>query len=272
MNGRHWIDPGELDELARIDSPVHRLDPRAKILVTALYIVVVMSVSPDRIAALMPFVLFPSLGLGIAGIPVTPIIRRLAIALPFAAMIGALNLVVDREIAGTIVGIGLTGGVISFASILIRAVLTVSAALLLVSVTGMHRIGAGLAMMGVPGIFVTQVLFLVRYLFVISDEAVSMRRAVDLRSAGNRPGLSRGLPMRLYGSLLGNLLVRSLDRAVRVHRAMRARGFTGAVRHAGVLRFRGMDWVFLGSCSAVLIALRWADPAQWLGGVIAGGR
>jgi cobalt/nickel transport system permease protein len=113
-------------------------------------------------------------------------------------------------------------------------VLTVGAALILVACTGMYRLGAGLERLGVPQLFVTQLLFLYRYLFVVADEGSRMVRSVRLRSAG-----AEGLSLRVYGSLVGHLLLRSMDRAERVHRAMVARGFDGEVRTLEPGRFRG---------------------------------
>lgn len=251
-----WVEIGQMDELGRMDTPIHRLDARAKILVTVAFIVLVMSFHRYTISAMVPFFLYPVFLLSVGGIPVRHIAKKLLIAAPFAIVIGLFNPLLDREPVGTLGPFVLTGGWISFASILLRFVLTVGAALLLVACTGMHRLAAGLEQLGVPRVFVMQLLFLYRYLFVISDEAVRIMRGVALRANGMaslRPGI--------YSSLIGQLLLRSMERAERVHRAMVARGFDGEVRLMQHSKPGRQDLVFVAVSLSCMVAARiWNVP------------
>ena len=61
-----------------------------------------------------------------------------------------------------------------------------------------------------------------------------MLRAAEMRSAG-----VRFLKLRTYGPLVGNLFVRSLDRAERIYRSMVSRGFDGEIR---LLDHRAIRW------------------------------
>ena len=54
-----WIEIGRMDELGRMDTPAHRLDARAKAVVTLAFIGVVMSFPRHEISALTPFLLYP---------------------------------------------------------------------------------------------------------------------------------------------------------------------------------------------------------------------
>jgi cobalt/nickel transport system permease protein len=233
-----WIEIGRMDELGRMDTPVHRVDARAKALVTFAFIVVVISFPVYAISALTPFLLFPVALLALGHIPARHILMKMLIAAPFALAVGLFNPFLDRQPLATLGPFSVTGGWISFASIMLRFVLTVGAALALIACTGMNRLGAGLGQLGVPRVFVVQLLFLYRYLFVVADEGTKMFRSVELRSGSARP-----LHLRTYGSLIGNLLLRSMDRAERVYRAMIARGFDGEIR---VLRRPCFRWADLG--------------------------
>ena len=79
---------------------------------------------------------------------------------------------------------------------------------------------------------VTQLLLLYRYIFVLGDEARRMAQARRLRSFGRR-----GMGWRVYGQMLGQLLLRTFARAQRIYLAMKARGFDGNVRIARRLHF-----------------------------------
>ncbi|MCB1071433.1 MAG: cobalt ECF transporter T component CbiQ, partial [Kiritimatiellae bacterium] len=215
-----WIELGQMDELGRLETPVHRLDARAKILATVGFMVVVMSFPRHEISALTPFFLFPFGLIAVGRIPVMPLLRKLLMALPFALVIALFNPFLDRVPMTTVGSYVVTGGWLSFTSILLRFVLTVGAALTLIACTGLYPLAHGLERLGVPRIFVVQLLFLYRYLFVIADAGTSMMRSVAMRSSG-KPVLR----LRQYGSLVGHLLLRSMARADRVYRSMVARGF-----------------------------------------------
>jgi len=261
-----WVEIGRMDELGRLDTPVHRLDARAKVITTLIFIVVVMSFPRYEVSALMPFFFYPFALIALGRIPSGYILRKILLAAPFALVIGMFNPLLDHQTIASVGVWNISGGWLSFASIMLRFVLTVSAALALIACTGIHRLGAGLERMGVPRVFVVQLLFLYRYLFVIADEGTRMMRSMELRSAG-----PRSLRLRVYGSLVGHLLLRSMDRADHVYRAMVARGFDGEIRVLRQTSFRWTDWAFTGGWMAFFAIARMWNLADALGRMLAGG-
>lgn len=250
---------GEMDELGRMDTPAHRLDARAKAVATFVFIGVVMSFPRYELSSLTPLLIYPIALMSLGRIPMRYLARKILIAAPFALIIGIFNPLLDGEPVTTIGPVAISGGWISFGSIMFRFLLTVGAALVLVACTGMNRLGAALAQLGVPRVFVVQLLFLYRYLFVISDQAVKMKRSRDMRSSG------RPLSLRVYGSMIGHLLLRSMDRAERVYRAMVARGFDGEVRLLQPSSFGLSDAVFLAGCILFFAAARLWNLADGVG-------
>ncbi|MCO6401609.1 MAG: cobalt ECF transporter T component CbiQ [Verrucomicrobia bacterium] len=247
-----WLELGQMDDAARMDSAVHRLDPRAKILVTLALLVVVMSFSRYTLSALTPFLSYPLVLIALSRVPLLPLARKLLWAAPFALLVGAFNPLFDREPMLHLGGWTISGGWISFANIGIRFVLTVSAALVLIATTGMHRLCAGMERLAVPRVLVAQMLFLYRYLFVVSGEGSRMVRAAQLRAGAS------ALSLRVYGTLVGMLLLRSLDRAERVHQAMLARGFEGSLRRLDAHSFGWREAAFvLGWLSFFAVARVW---------------
>ena len=258
-----WIEIGRMDELGRMDTPAHRLDARAKAIVTLAFVVIVMSFPRYTVSALTPFLLYPVALLALGRIPARLILKKILVAAPFALAIGMFNPFMDRVPVASLGPFVVTGGWVSFFSILFRFVLTVGAALALVACTGMYRLGTALEQLGVPRAFVVQLLFLHRYLFVVADAGAKMMRSVELRSAGGR-----ALRPRVYGSLIGHLLLRALDRAERVQRAMAARGFDGVLRATRRSSFRGADWGFVGGCLVFFAAARAWNLAEAAGGLL----
>lgn len=266
MNLAGWSEIGRMDELARQDTEVHRLDARAKILTTFIFIVAVMSFPRYAVSSLVPFLFYPLALSALGRIPLGFIFRKIMAAAPFALAVGIFNPFFDRSPACAIGPFVICGGWVSFASIMLRFVLTVWAALALAACTGMFRLCAGLERLGLPKIFAAQLLFLYRYFFVMVDEGVRMKRALELRSAGLAP-----VRLRVYGSLVGHLLLRSMARSERIHRAMLARGFDGAIKIMHKTEFRKIDWVFLFGWTAFFTAARLWNLSAWLGSLLMGG-
>lgn len=260
-----WIEIGRMDELARLDTPVHRLDARAKIITSIAFIVAVMSFPRYEISALTPYFLYPLVLILLGRIPPGCIIRKALVAAPFALAIGIFNPFFDRAPAIVIGSFVISGGWLSFASIILRFLLTVSAALVLVACTGMYRLAEGLERICLPRIFVVQLLFLYRYLFVVADEGSRMMRGLEVRTCG-----PARLSYHVYGSLVGHLLLRSMARAERIYRAMVARGFSGEIKVMRQTSFQPADWIFLlGWMVFFAVARRW-NLAAGLGRIIMG--
>ena len=120
--------------------------------------------------------------------------------------------------------------------------------------------------LGVPRALVTQLLVLLRYLFVLGEETVRMDRGRRQRSFGRS-----GLGLVHAGPFLGTLLVRSWDRADRVHRAMKARGFDGSLPdpHPGRAGLR--EALFVLGWGALLALFRLVDVPAFLGRLATGG-
>jgi cobalt/nickel transport system permease protein len=81
----------------------------------------------------------------------------------------------------------------------------------------------------------------------------------------------RGSPtLAVYGSLAGHLLLRAFERAERIHRAMRARGFDGEMRSLSALRWRPSDTLFVAGWFTFFAIARAVDLPLLLGRVLTG--
>lgn len=259
------LDFKRLDQLATGDTSVHRLDPRAKVLTTVVFIVSVISFGKYELTAMMPFFFFPVAMVALADLPPLYIIKKILLLCPFVLMVGLFNPFFDRVVLVQLGPAGITGGMISFASIILRAALTVGVAVILVCVTGFPDICRALERMGMPQMFALQLLFLYRYIFVLTEEGSRSARARHLRAFGKR-----GLGMKVYGSMMGHLLLRTWQRAERIHMAMLARGFVGEFHTRHEYRFAGRELLFLLGWSTLFILLRLNNASQLLGAFLTG--
>ncbi len=259
------LDFKQLDLLAMRQTAIHRLDPRAKIITTLSFIVCVVSFNRYEISAMIPFLLYPAVLLTVGELPFGYILRKIIIVIPFALVVGIFNPVFDREVLMQIGSLDVWGGWLSCLSILLRALLTASAAILLVAVTGFPAICEALEQMGMPQVFAVQLLFLYRYIFVLTDEGVRTARARELRTFGKR-----GLGLRQFGSLVGNLLLRTWERAERIYMAMLARGFAGQVHTRQRGHFGRNEVMFVAGWISLFVLLRCYNVPQLFGRLLTG--
>ncbi|MCD6379208.1 cobalt ECF transporter T component CbiQ [bacterium] len=240
-----------MDELSQKNSPIHRLDPRAKIIASVFFIFTVLSFNRYEIFALISFFAFPVFLLVSAELPVWYLMKKVIIISPVVILIAIFNPIFDREAIFVLAGTEISAGWVSFLSILIRFFLTAGSVLILLACTGFYEVCMALERMRVPPIFVMQLLFLYRYIFVLLDEGSRMVRAHALRSFSDKH-----MGMKTFGSMLGNLLLRTVDRAERINCAMLARGFAGSVTMHRRIKFRASDVLFVALWPVLFILMR----------------
>jgi cobalt/nickel transport system permease protein len=256
---------GTLDELASGESPLHRLDPRAKLLTTLIFIGTVVSFGKYEVSALVPFFIYPLVLVSIGELPFFFLAEKVLLVAPFAFFIGIFNPLIDRSVMIHLGTIPVSGGWLSFLSIMIRFSLTVGSALVLIALTGFHGVCMGLEKLGVPRPFVVQLLFLYRYIFVLIDEASRMVKAKSLRTFNGH-----GTKIGTFGSMLGHLLLRTMDRAQRIHLAMCCRGFDGHVRLISPLKTGWREVAFILGWSSLFILFRIYPVSKYLGTWVTG--
>jgi cobalt/nickel transport system permease protein len=259
-NSGAFFDFNYLDILAGGDTPIHRIDPRAKLIITIFFIVTVVSSGKYEVSSLLPFFFFPAVMVSLGGLPVRYIAAKILFLSPFILFVAIFNPVFDTTPFMHFGQFAVSGGWISFFSIIIRFVLTVGAAFILVATTGFSEVCMASEKLGLPKVFAVQMLFLYRYIFVLGEEATRVSRARELRSFGKR-----GKEPRVFASIVGNLLLRTWDRAQRIHTAMLCRGFRGEFHFRRPLGMGVTEAVFMGGWTAFFILCRTIDSPAFIG-------
>ncbi len=239
-----------------------RLDPRVRILLAASLVVAVAS-APARAAALPVVGLVLLLSI-ISRLPARRAGRTVLAVLPFAGMV-ALSLpwlVAGTPLLSLDVGpwpLTMTAeGLASAGEVLARAVLAAITLAALVASTPFEQLAEGLRGLGLPPALVLTLCSLHRYTPVLIQESGRMIRAARAR------GGQRGVTLSVMGSLIASLLIRSIDRADRVHRAMVSRGFDGTVpteEGPSHLERRDVVWL-LGGTSVIAVSVLFALVAK----------
>lgn len=240
-----------MERAAQCSSLLHRLDARAKLLVTLLFLIIMLSIPLADLGQLILFSIYPIIISSIGRISYGTIFKRSLMVLPFVLFIGIFNPVIDRQTVFYIGGVGITAGWISFISILLRGVLSAQAVFLLIYTTGFYNVCRGMQQLGTPTLFTTQLFFVHRYIFVLLQEALNMHRARAARSFGRRP-----YSIRMWGTFVGQLLIRTLERSQRIYHAMLSRGFSGTIQGNFHTVWGSRETYYLVGWGALFVLLR----------------
>lgn len=251
-----------LDDLARRDTVIHRIHPLVKLLTTVGYLTVVVSFGKYDLSGLLPLFIYPAVVLALAELPLKPVLARLLLVSPFIIGIGILNPFFDRQMI-LLGGREIAQGWVTFFSLLLKGGLTVTAALLLIATTGLDVLAGALRMLKVPRIFVLQLLLTYRYISVLLEEVGRTVRAYSLRAPGQK-----GIQRNAWGSLTGQLLLRTFDRAQRVYEAMCLRGFAGEYYTGGIAKIRAVDLAYLAGWLLFFILARLYNIPLLMGSVL----
>ncbi|HEX5782089.1 MAG TPA: cobalt ECF transporter T component CbiQ [Solirubrobacteraceae bacterium] len=234
-------------------SPIHRLDPRAKIIglagITVLGVSTPLRAWPAFVAcivALVAIAAFARIGPGVVW-------SRVRVILPLVVFVAAFVPFVRGGPAVQVGPLSLSeAGLATFALVTLKAAIGALSAVLLGATTSFPDILHGLERLRAPRLLTVIAAFMYRYVFVIVDEARRMRAALAARAY--RP---RHLgQVAAIGRLVTALFLRSYERGERVYLAMLARGYSGAMPRLAVLAFRRADVVFLAALALTLVPLR----------------
>lgn len=256
----HFLDPFHPGV-----SPVHRMDPRIKLVLTLAFIILTALVPPGSwpayvilLAIMLSVEILSELGIGY-------VLKRSLLALPF--MLAALPIIftapgpelVSFNLASWTISVSITG-LERFISIALKSWISVQAAVVMAASTPFPDLLLAMRAIRLPRLIVAVFGLMWRYLFVLADEVLRMNRARAARSGHpdkpqGRTGGSIVWRARVTGGMAGSLFLRAFERSDRIYNAMISRGYDGEVRALPLPRLVTTDWLVLISGLVILAAI-----------------
>ena len=239
MSGNHHGGGlGAVEAVAAKDSPVHNLDPRAKIL-GLIGLVLVAVTLPNGAWAAFGALAAILIGLvALARLHPLYVLQRMTIEVPFLITAAILPFTTED-------------GLVLGATVALKISVSVLAMVILSSTTPFPDLLRGFEMMKAPRLVLTIVSFMWRYLHVLAGEVSRLQTARAARGySANRLWQAAST-----GPLIATLFLRSLERGERVHLAMTSRLYDGSMPEISMSRLeaRTADVLFLTTIVASLI-------------------
>ncbi len=250
---------GKMFESALINgnSVMHNLDPRVKIVVVAVFSIVIAICS--KWSALILGLFIALLLVLLSRIPLKNIFIRLIVVNGLILFLWLfLPFSFDGEPIFTIGPLCATKEGILYAALLtLRSNVILLACICLASTTSILTIGCAMRQLRIPGKTVQLFFFAYRYVHVIYLEYLRLSNALKIRGFQPKTGMHT---YRTYAYLIGMLLVRSYERSIRIQNAMLCRGFRGRFYNLKEFSLKPFDFaVFF----VMLLALGIIALLQW---------
>ena len=250
-----------VDEYSGLDSFVHRLDPRTKLLGSLAFVLAVVLTMPGNWRLFAVYLCVIAGLLLLSRLPLGHVLKRSLVIFPFVIMIAVFVpfFKQGQVAAGYDIGawhIAVTyEGLSVLVNVVVKSWLCMLCLIVLSSSTKFEELMQGMSGLKVPQVFVQITSFMYRYMFVIADQAMRMQMARDSRNFG----MNRRNIFKTVGNMAGMLFMRSYERAERIYAAMLSRGYNGEIIAVNKLRFRLPDAYFAFTLSLLLVcpAILW---------------
>ena len=236
---------------------ISRLDPRVRVVCVLLFAFLICLC--ERPIVLVSGLVAGALLLCISGVPVNRVLKRLLGVNAFMLLlVMTMPVFMPGQPLLRIGGLAWSAeGVVRAAQIVARANAVMIVMTALLGSLEVPHLGFALDGLGVSHKFTHLLLFMIRYTEIIHHEYHRLRDAMLLR--GFSPRCDRHT-FRAFGYLIGQLLVRSVDRSERIMEAMKCRGFRGRFYVLTPCRIGGGDIAFVAAallCLFFLMAMEW---------------
>ena len=234
------------------DSFVHGLDPRVKIIVAIIFSVVVAVSS--NFSALLPALVVAVILILLAKLPMGKVFYRLLFVNGLILFLWFLLPFTFRGDTLFTVGplVGTKEGVLYASQITVKSNTILLAMIALLATIPIFTLGHAMRQLYVPDKVVYLFLFTYRYIHVIFQEYQRLINAMRIRGFIPKTNIHT---YKSYAYLVGILLVRSYDRAERIHKAMLCRGFTGRYYTLSRFSVKTGDLVYLTVMLAAILGL-----------------
>ena len=259
----------EMNKLQNLQQRSHwmnALHPLGKLLVCIFYIIMVASFHKYDLQGMILMAVFPIFGFVAGDLSFREGVYRMRLILPLVIFVGIFNPFFDHNIlfyiGGTAkeiaagqsavgsAGIPVTGGVISMLTLMLKGIYCVLSAYILIATTSIEEICYALRMLHIPRIIVIVILLIYRYFGLMAGEADRITTAYMLRAPSQK-----GIHYKAWGTLVGQWLLRSMDRAGNVYDSMLLRGFSGDFK-IRTRKLTAKDLIYPVIWVAIFLAIR----------------
>jgi len=213
-----------IDKHSGLDSAIHRLDPRLKLLLTFLFLTLVSATANIKLFPL--YFLVVILLMVFSKVPAGFYFKKLLLVTPLALILALFiffSYFFQERLSFSWATLSTYYPIYDrLISMIAKIYISFMAITVMISCTHFNDLLWGLRKFHLPMVVTTLSRLVYTYTFVFIDELHRTLRAYHSRTPVRR--ISR---MKVYGHIAGAILLRSIDRSDYIYKAMISRGFDG---------------------------------------------
>lgn len=250
----------ELDTLAKRNQWMNRLHPLVKFMITVIYLFFVVSFDKYDFLNLLGMFLYPFILFQFADLSIRQTLRYIRLPMIFVLFLSILNPFLETAPYFQYLHITISYGMVSMAVLICKGLFSLLAVYLLMTSTPVEDVCYSLSILHVPSVLILILLLIYRYMSVLTEEVSRTINAYMLRAP-----LQKGIHWKYWGSLVGQILLRSIDRAEEVYQSMCLRGFQGNFSGKDIPKMTKKDILYFLSWSFMLSLFRFFPVFSALG-------
>ncbi len=198
-----------IDAYANLNTPLHRLNTKAKIIGLFILLLTVIFTPIQFIAWFIFYGLIVLVLIRLSRVPLGFIGKRILELLPFIIII-SLSGLFRRQ------------GFLIFFNCTVKAFLALLLVIILSSTTKFQGLLEALKEMRFPKLFILLLSFMYRYSFLLEDQFLRTMRAFESRNINQNNNFTK---VKILSNILGVVFILTFERAERLYLAMCARGY-----------------------------------------------
>ena len=210
-----------IDNNSNNNNILNKIHPLVKLIISVIYILFLTSINKYNLTITLAMSIYLIVVSIIGDLSIKNCIKRLKIVLFFLIIIGIANPILDRQVVTFIGIIPITTGMISALTLILKGIFAIISSYFLIVTTGVENICYALKKLHIPNILITIFMLIYRYIIVLLKEVQKIWIAYSLRAPKQK-----GVHFKVWGSMIGSLMIRSIDKAEVIYQAMELRGFS----------------------------------------------
>ena len=210
-----------IDNNSNNNNILNKIHPLVKLIISVIYILFLTSINKYNLTITLAMSIYLIVVSIIGDLSIKNCIKRLKIVLFFLIIIGIANPILDRQVVTSIGIIPITTGMISALTLILKGIFAIISSYFLIVTTGVENICYALKKLHIPNILITIFMLIYRYIIVLLKEVQKIWIAYSLRAPKQK-----GIHFKAWGSMIGSLMIRSIDKAEVIYQAMELRGFS----------------------------------------------
>ena len=246
----------DIDEKAHLQSVLHRMDIRFKIISLSVSALVISSC--DTIIAAFLFAVYALMLTLFSGISVVFYLKKIYYPLLFLVPLFIfLPLSSGGNVLFSIFFISVySKGLFISLLICLKVIAIIVLVNIMLNTAPFSDMASALKSLKVPDKMLNIILFTYRYFFVFFEDLRKMRVALTLRGFRNRSNIRS---IRNSANLAGSILVRSYEQTERIYRAMLLRGYNGRIVSDKIFKTRLTDIILSMMIIAIPFIILYAE-------------